>query len=143
MANDKILIKYAMKNDKKAEILHSSVYAQAQSGEKIGSASTGIDMAKRAALDNQRKFVKGYRDSSLMQGVKGTEHAKKFVPRVNQEAEGEQARIGRGDDAVRTAHAGGGLNQEIAIGGERNATGMREGTPRGQQAVARGGERNR
>ena len=143
MANDKILLKYAMKNDKKAEILHSSVYAQAQSGEKIGAASTGVDMATRKALENQRKFVKGYRDSSLMQGVKGAKHAKKFVPRANQGAAGEQARVGRGDDAVRAVHAGSGSGQEIAIGGERNATGMRGGTPRGQQAVARGGERNR
>ena len=131
-------MKYVMKDDKKSEILHSSVYAQAQSGENIGAAAGGIDVAKRNALEKQRKFVKGYRDSSLMQGVRGVEHAKKFVPReamgLGQNKMNPQ-RIVRQNDAVR--------GQGIAVGGERSATGMRSGTPRGQQPIARGGYRNR
>ena len=145
MASDKILIKYAMRNDKKAEMFHTSGYAQVQSGAGLGSGAGGIDVAKREAFDQQRKMVKGYNNSKLMQGVRGVEHARKFVPRTEGgvgaiagdgvATSAESARIGRGDEAIR----GG----QVAVGGERSATGLRGGTPRGQQQIARGGERNR
>ena len=145
MASDKILMKYAMKNDKKEELFHSSGYAQVQSGAGMGSGASGIDVAKREAFDQQRKMIKGYHNSKLMQGVRGVEHARKFVPRTEGGAgalagagvgsSADSARIGRGDEAVR----GG----QVAMDGERSATGMRGGTPRGAGPIARGGERNR
>lgn len=143
MSTDKIIMKYATKNDKKEEVFHSSGYAQAQSGDSVGSGGiSGIDVAKREAFEQQRKMIKGYHNSKIMQGVKGLQHAKKFVPRTEGGVGGlggNEARIGRGDQAVREARAG----QGVAVGGERSAVGMRGGTPRGEQAIARGGERRR
>lgn len=79
MANDKIVRDYAMKNDKKSEIFHSSGIAAAGSGEQIGAGAEGVaDLATRQALEAQRQFAGRYRETSLGQSLNPTRKAKVY-----------------------------------------------------------------
>ena len=80
-----IRAKYGMKGTKKADFLHSSGYAKEQSGDNIGSASTAT-FATRNAIEEQRKFVQEYRNAKILQGIRGYEKAKSYVPRVEKTA---------------------------------------------------------
>ncbi|MBQ6394146.1 hypothetical protein IJH97_00065 [Candidatus Saccharibacteria bacterium] len=67
MTNDKILRDYAMKNDKKSEIFHSSGMAAVGSGDNIGAGTESIEFAKRQAIDEQQRVIGRYRDAGLGQ----------------------------------------------------------------------------
>ena len=77
-SSNKILRDYVMKNDKKSEIFHSSGYAEAQNGENIGTASTGLSMAERKALEEKRQFVAKYNTSRMFSETFSNRKAKKF-----------------------------------------------------------------
>lgn len=79
-------VKYSLKNTKKADFLHSSGYAKAQNGNKIG-ASDQASFEARQAIENHRKYVRKYHNSKLLQGVRGFEKAKTYVPRVEKTAD--------------------------------------------------------
>ena len=79
MADDKIVREYAMKNDKKSEIFHSSGIAAAGSGENIGAGAEALEFAKRQALDGQRQMVGKYRDAQLGQSMNTAMRAKAFT----------------------------------------------------------------
>lgn len=82
-SSDKILRDYVMKDDKKSEIFHSSGYAEAQNGANIGTASTGLSMAERKALEEKRQFVAKYNHSGMFSETFSNRKAKKFDPNVN------------------------------------------------------------
>ena len=83
-SSDKILRDYVMKNDKKSEIFHSSGYAEAQNGDNIGTASTGLSMAERKALEEKRQFVSKYNQSGMLsEAFSNRKMAKRFDPNVN------------------------------------------------------------
>ena len=83
-SSNKILRDYVMKDDKKSEIFHSSGYAEAQSGEKIGTASSGLSMAKRKALEEKRQFVQKYNNSGMLsESFSNRKMTKRFNPEVN------------------------------------------------------------
>ena len=127
-----------MKEQDKSEVFHSSGYARVQSGDSMGAVGASqVDLAKREAFEQQRKLVQGYGNSKIMQGVTGVRQAKKFVPRAEGSSQiiDDGVRTGRGDAMMR----GG----EVSRAGEWAASGLRGGTPRGEQLIARGGERNR
>ncbi|MBR3172835.1 hypothetical protein IKF21_02930 [Candidatus Saccharibacteria bacterium] len=56
-----------MKEESK-DVVHSSAYAQAQNAEGIGAASTQ-SFATRRAIEQNRKMVRGYRDSKVVNEV--------------------------------------------------------------------------
>lgn len=64
-SSDKLLVKYAMKDDKKEEIFHSSGYARSQSGDNLGAAAGGETFSTRHSINDDRKYIKGYGDSKL------------------------------------------------------------------------------
>lgn len=74
-SSDKLLLKYAMKNDKKEEIFHSSGYARAQAGANFGAAG-GESMDVRNKIDEQRKYVQGYKNSRITNEYLGVQRAK-------------------------------------------------------------------
>ena len=79
MANDKIVRDYAMKDDNKSEIFHSSGIAAAGSGEQIGAGTEGAaDLATRQALEAQRQFAGKYRETTLGQSLNPTRRAKVY-----------------------------------------------------------------
>lgn len=64
MEVSKLVTDYAIKHEDKSEFLHSSGYAKAQSGENFGAASTASFEARKA-LNEQRKYVQGYKNSQI------------------------------------------------------------------------------
>lgn len=57
-------IETATRENKRADYLHSSGYAQVASGENMG-ATSAQSFTERKRLEKERRFVRGYRDSRL------------------------------------------------------------------------------
>lgn len=79
--DNKVLRDFAPKVEKE-EVFHTSGYATAQSGTTIGSGASGIDLAKRQAIESQRKFIRGYNNSRIMSGLYGVRRAITTTPRT-------------------------------------------------------------
>ena len=62
---NKLVREFAMKHDEKKDFFHSSAYGTAQNEGNIGSASTGLTMDERKAIEEKRKFVKKYNNSKI------------------------------------------------------------------------------
>ena len=72
-------LKYLIKDEKK-DIFHSSAYAQAQSGDAMGAASTE-SFKVRVNINRNRQVVRGYRDSRVMtEANKNAPRAKAYTP---------------------------------------------------------------
>ena len=85
--NDNKLVRgFAMKNDEKSEFFHSSTYGTTQNGENIGTASTGLTMEEREAIEAKRKFVQKYNESSLVGDTFSLRHAKAYNPEAAEAA---------------------------------------------------------
>ena len=78
--DNKLVRSFAMKNDEKSEFFHSSTYGTTQNGENIGTASTGLTMEERDAIEAKRKFVQKYNESSLVGETFSLRHAKAYNP---------------------------------------------------------------
>ncbi|MDR3297840.1 MAG: hypothetical protein LBT19_00450 [Candidatus Nomurabacteria bacterium] len=78
MANNNPLLKYVMKTQT-PEVLHSSGYAKTQNADSFGAASTET-FSERRRIEEQRKFVRGYRNSLLAAGTSGIPRAKTYIP---------------------------------------------------------------
>lgn len=75
--NNKLLLKYAMKDDKKEEIFHSSGYARAQAGANFGAAGGGGEtFSARKNIDADRKYIQGYKNSRITNEYRSLERAK-------------------------------------------------------------------
>ncbi|MBR2589096.1 hypothetical protein IKE84_02040 [Candidatus Saccharibacteria bacterium] len=95
-SSDKLLLKYAMKNDKKEDIFHSSGYAKSQSGSNFGAAGgSGETFSARRDIDAERKFIQGYKNSRITNEYLGVQRAKKLagtaIARVNSRNNSETA----------------------------------------------------
>lgn len=62
-------LKYVMK-DKKEDIFHSSAYGKAQNAGGMGTASS-VSFSQRMNIDRNRKTVRGYRDSRIVNEARG------------------------------------------------------------------------
>lgn len=72
-----------VRGEKRAEdVLHSSGFARVQNGDNIGTAS-GESFDERRAIDEHRRFVKGYQNARLVRGAYTAERARTYVPRTN------------------------------------------------------------
>jgi hypothetical protein len=80
--DNKLVREFAMKNDQKDEFFHSSSYGTAQNAGNIGTASTGMTMDERQAIEEKRKFVQKYNNSKIFESTYGLRHAKKYIPRT-------------------------------------------------------------
>lgn len=78
MANKNPLLKYMMKTQT-PEVLHSSGYAKAQNKDSFGAASTET-FTERQRIEEQRKFVRGYRNSRLATSATSGYRAKAYTP---------------------------------------------------------------
>lgn len=74
--NDKLLLRYAMKNDKKEEIFHSSGYARAQAGENFGASGSGETFDARKDIETDRKYIQGYKNSRITNEYRSLERAR-------------------------------------------------------------------
>lgn len=76
--SDKLLLKYAMKNDKKEEIFHSSGYARAQAGDNFGAAG-GETFDARRDIETDRKYIQGYKNSRITNEYRSLQRAKSMA----------------------------------------------------------------
>ena len=132
MANDKLIIKYATKNDRKEEIFHTSGMAQARSGSGMGAASTEGFGARQKMAAN-RQFVEGYKDSKLMRGsVYQGARAKTYNPNASEGVLGESVQNLRSPQGSAKAYDTGGTGAEGANGaaGANGITSARADGPR-------------
>ena len=91
MLSAKIITKHLMKNDRKADILHSSGYARVQNGQGLGAAGAD-DFATRKTLDSQRKYIQKYKNSRIMNSYYGPQRARTM-----------EAQVGRNSTGLRSA----------------------------------------
>lgn len=136
---NKLAREFAMKNDKKDEFFHSSAYGSAQNEGSIGSASTGLTMDERKAIEEKRKFVQKYNNSKIFESTYNLRHAKKYVPRTeggenalfdNRQHNRENV-VGDANGNVRTSYgrtAGSGDQNAIGIGGMAGKPGEHPGS---------------
>ena len=79
---EKIVIDYANKDLRKEDVFHSSGYAQAQSGDGLGAAGgEGASFAARQAIEEQRKYIQGYRNAKIVNSFYGLQRAKAWKPK--------------------------------------------------------------
>lgn len=137
--NAKLLTRHIFKHDKKEDMLHSSGYAQVQNGANVGAASAE-SFAARQAINENRRYVQGYKNSRIMNEFYGVQRAREkagygryggrgreqLVSGTRDEAGGESAlKNGAGphpmDVAMRRA--------EFSSRGEQSAFGVRTRSP--------------
>ena len=99
--DNKLVRNFVTRNDKKDDFFHSSSYGTAQNSGSIGTASTGMTMAERQAIEEKRKYVQKYNNSKIFESTFGLRHARKYTPRTEG---GENAlfNISTERDATRT-----------------------------------------
>ena len=98
MKISKLVTDYAVKHTDRAEFKHSSGYAKAQSGENFGAASVASFEARKA-LNDQRKYIHGYKSSAI--GARRYSGLKPEVYRPEKKTETEPSAI----DSSRKRHA--------------------------------------
>ncbi|MBR3233420.1 hypothetical protein IKG12_00975 [Candidatus Saccharibacteria bacterium] len=77
MANDKLIIDYAMKNDARKDFFHSSAYGNAQNSGSIGTAG-GDSFSVRQSIEKNRQHVKKYKSSKVANQFYNAEYAKSY-----------------------------------------------------------------
>lgn len=76
------ILKRLMDKSKKEDIFHSSAYGKAQNGAGMG-ASSAESFAARRRIDQNRRVIKGYGNSSLVgQAIGNGPRAKVYTPPV-------------------------------------------------------------
>lgn len=68
-----------MKDDKKEDIFHSSAYGVSQNGQGIGVSSTESFEA-RQNINNNRRFVQGFKESGMVRSMPGAPRTKTYEP---------------------------------------------------------------
>ena len=64
MRNKDLAAEFAIKHDSEEDFLHSSGYAKVQNKESFGAAGAASFEARKA-MDEQRKYVRGYKNSQI------------------------------------------------------------------------------
>ncbi|MBR5408926.1 hypothetical protein IK112_03245 [Candidatus Saccharibacteria bacterium] len=98
--SDTALLKYVMRHDNKSDMLHSSGYAKAQSGESFGAAG-GSTFSERQNIEEKRRYIQGYRNSKIMNEYYGVERARATVPRAG--GAGRSSNAGGSDNPMDVA----------------------------------------
>ena len=78
--NNKIARNFTMKADQRNDFFHSSGYGATQNSGNIGTASSGLSMAERRALEEKRQFVQKYGNSKLVGSTLNLRHSQSYDP---------------------------------------------------------------
>ena len=78
--NNKIARNFTMKADQRNDFFHSSGYGATQNSGNIGTASSGLSMAERKALEEKRQFVQKYGNSKLVGSTLNLRHSQAYDP---------------------------------------------------------------
>ncbi len=142
--DNRLARKFTMKNNQKDEYFHSSSYGSAQNSGNIGTASVGLTMEERKAIESKRQFVAKYNESNLFESTFSVRHAKKFDPNATANVpqssipHNRENTMGDADGNVRTSFGRTAGNKEnvIGIGGnntvKRHESSVKNSTSTGQ-----------
>ena len=101
--NEKLVRNWQTRNDRAEDILHSSGFAQTQSGSGVGAAG-GKTFAERQAVEQRRKMVQGYKNSRIVNTPYNRERARTYTPKARRfGADYEQAEKNPMDKVVERA----------------------------------------
>lgn len=78
--NNKIARNFTIKADQRNDFFHSSGYGATQNSGNIGTASSGLSMADRKALEEKRQFVQKYGNSKLVGSTLNLRHSHSYDP---------------------------------------------------------------
>lgn len=78
--NNKIARNFTIKADQRNDFFHSSGYGATQNSGNIGTASSGLSMADRKALEEKRQFVQKYGNSKLVGSTLNLRHSHFYDP---------------------------------------------------------------
>ena len=78
--NNKIARNFTIKADQRNDFFHSSGYGATQNSGNIGTASSGLSMAERRALEEKRQFVQKYGNSKLVGSTLNLRHSQSYDP---------------------------------------------------------------
>lgn len=78
--NNKIARNFTIKADQRNDFFHSSGYGATQNSGNIGTASSGLSMAERKALEEKRQFVQKYGNSKLVGSTLNLRHSQSYNP---------------------------------------------------------------
>ena len=145
--NNKIARNFTIKADQRNDFFHSSGYGATQNSGNIGTASSGLSMAERRALEEKRQFVQKYGNSKLVGSTLNLRHSQSYdptsansaptsanfsatssSPNVTSSATGAAAKTTAGTPAgvsgSGSATSVGGTNNAVGIGVTNNAIGI-------------------
>ena len=88
MANRRKLFSRVQGEKCAEDVLHSSGFAQVQNNS-IG-ATSGESFAERRAIDEHRRYVKGYQNARLVRNAYTAERARAYIPRTGERALGSR-----------------------------------------------------
>lgn len=141
--NNKIARNFTIKADQRNDFFHSSGYGATQNSGNIGTASSGLSMSERKALEEKRQFVQKYGNSKLVGSTLNLRHSQSYdptsansaptsanfsatssSPNVTSSATGAAAKTTAGTpagvDGSGSATSVGGANNAVGIGGANN-----------------------
>lgn len=141
--NNKIARNFTIKADQRNDFFHSSGYGATQNSGNIGTASSGLSMAERKALEEKRQFVQKYGNSKLVGSTLNLRHSQSYdpasansttasanfsttssSPNATSSATGAAAKTTAGTpagvDGSGSATSVGGANNAVGIGGANN-----------------------
>lgn len=78
--NNKIARNFTIKADQRNDFFHSSGYGATQNSGNIGTASSGLSMSERKALEEKRQFVQKYGNSKLVGSTLNLRHSQSYDP---------------------------------------------------------------
>ncbi len=145
--NNKIARNFTIKADQRNDFFHSSGYGATQNSGNIGTASSGLSMADRKALEEKRQFVQKYGNSKLVGSTLNLRHSQAYDPTSANSAptsanfsatSSSSNAVGSATGATIKTAAGtpagvggsvpatsvGGANNAVGIGGTNNAVGI-------------------
>ena len=141
--NNKIARNFTIKADQRNDFFHSSGYGATQNSGNIGTASSGLSMSERKALEEKRQFVQKYGNSKLVGSTLNLRHSQAYdptsansaptsanfsatssSPNVTSSATGAAAKTTAGTpagvDGSGSATSVGGANNAVGIGSANN-----------------------
>ena len=141
--NNKIARNFTIKADQRNDFFHSSGYGATQNSGNIGTASSGLSMSERKALEEKRQFVQKYGNSKLVGSTLNLRHSQSYdptsansaptsanfsatssSPNVTSSATGAAAKTTAGTpagvDGSGSATSVGGANNAVGIGSANN-----------------------
>ena len=92
-----------LQKNQRNQMFHSSGYGVAQSGESMGAADLA-SFAARQAMEAKRQYIRGYRDSKLMQNQAAIQRARQYRARFAESEQAGEKKYGMAENETRNRY---------------------------------------